>query len=152
MLCWNVYYGNCNSKEIEVFNIFEHYSFYKDCVKAKKKFKDDKNRFAEEVRGSLMYYFWSKCEWEIILCHWPDGEMGDMRTTMKLKDAIKALQPKNMIVRVGALEKDVTMRVYPEWNKYSEEKIDVYQQVMNNWDIFINYLWENRKELKERKL
>lgn len=152
MLCWNVYYGDFNSREIKVYNIFEHFSFYKDCVKAKKKFKEDKDGFAEEVRSSLMYYFWSKCEWEIILSNWPDGELSEMRTTMKLRDAIKALQPDNIMVHTSALDRDVAVKVYPEWFKYHEEKIDVYDQVMNNWDIFINYLWENRKELKERKV
>lgn len=28
-----------------------------------------------------------------------------------------------------------------------ELKIDVYDQVMNNWDIFVDYVWENREEL-----
>lgn len=23
-------------------------------------------------------------------------------------------------------------------------KIDVYEQVMNNWDVFLNYVWENK--------
>ena len=26
-------------------------------------------------------------------------------------------------------------------------KIDVYSQVMSNWDIFIDYVWNNKKEL-----
>lgn len=26
-------------------------------------------------------------------------------------------------------------------------KIDVYNQVMNNWQIFVDYVWNNRKEL-----
>lgn len=26
-------------------------------------------------------------------------------------------------------------------------KIDVYDQVMNNWEIFLEYTWENRKNL-----
>lgn len=28
-------------------------------------------------------------------------------------------------------------------------KVDVYQQVMMNWDNFISYLWENRKLIKK---
>ena len=35
-------------------------------------------------------------------------------------------------------------------NKYPEElKIDVYDQVMLNWDIFAEYVWENREYVKE---
>ena len=45
----------------------------------------------------------------------------------------------------------VTIRVFPDYNKREERKIDVYDQVMANWAVFIDYLWENRKELKGRK-
>ena len=50
MLCWKVYVGNFNTGEIEKYNIFDHVSFYNDCVKAKKKFKDDRDGFEDEVR------------------------------------------------------------------------------------------------------
>lgn len=105
MLCWNAYVGNFNTPEIEPYNIFSHYGFKHDAAKAAKKFKNDKDAFADEVRKSLMYFFWSKCEWEIILNHWPsrDGDHG--------------------------------------------KKIDVYDQVKQNWDIFIDWLWGHRKEL-----
>lgn len=26
-------------------------------------------------------------------------------------------------------------------------KIDIYEQVMLNWDVFVDYVWTNRKEL-----
>lgn len=109
MLCWNVYVSNFNGREIEPYNIFRHARFYDDCCKAKTKFNDDREGFAEAVRSDLMYYFWSKCEWEIILQHWPS-----------MKD-------------------------------FHDKKIDVYDQVLLNWDVFIDYLWNNRKELKRRK-
>lgn len=31
-------------------------------------------------------------------------------------------------------------------------KIDVYNQVMLNWDVFVNYVWDNRKELLENNV
>jgi len=35
-------------------------------------------------------------------------------------------------------------------NKNPDEiKIDVYDQVMLNWNIFVDYVWENRENLKE---
>lgn len=105
MLAWNVYYGNFNDRKIETYNIFDHYSFCKECEMAAKRRGVTKEEFAEAVRKSLMYYFWSKCEWEIIVSHWPPNE--------RLKD----------------------------------RKIDVYEQVMMNWDVFIDWLWTNRKEL-----
>lgn len=74
MLEWNVYVGDFNSSVIEVYNIFDHWSFYNDCLKNKKKNGKDREAFFEEMRKDLMYYYWSKCEWEIILQHWPTRE------------------------------------------------------------------------------
>ena len=70
-LIWNVFIGDFNQPAIRTFNIFKHHSFYEDVVKFAKKYKDNREEFEEQVRRSLMYYFWSKCEWEIILTGWP---------------------------------------------------------------------------------
>ena len=156
MLCWNVYYGDFNSRKIEVFNVFNHWSFYDNCVRAAKKYKDDKEGFAGEVRSSLMYFFWGKCEWETVLHHWPDSELYEMRTKTtigELRDAlrehgIKTFEDEGFRTKP---EREVTIRVYPNDFVREEKKIDVYDQIMNNWEIFIDYLWEHRKELKARK-
>ena len=74
MLEWNVIYGNFNSHEIETFNIFDHVSFRECCAEAAKKYRNDRDAFIEAVRKELMYYYWSKCEWEVIIQHWPPSE------------------------------------------------------------------------------
>lgn len=71
MLTWNVYVGDFNRGKIVVHNIFDHYSVMEDLRKAVKKYSKDRKIFAEEVRKSLMYYYWSKCEWEVVIDHWP---------------------------------------------------------------------------------
>ena len=109
MIQWNVYIEDFNNKRIKIHNILNHGGFLKDIQNAIKKFKNDKEAFEKEVKSSLMYYYWSKCEWEIILSSWPE-------------------------------RKD-----------FKEEKIDVYDQVMLNGDIFINYLWDNQKEILKIK-
>lgn len=97
---WNVYVENINRRQIEVYNIFEHGGFKKDCDKAYKEYKNSFQKFTESVKRSLMYYFWSKCEWEIILSDFPPSD------------------------------------------RFKKKKIDVYDQVMLNWNLFINYVWE----------
>lgn len=156
MLCWNVYYGDFNSGEIKLYNIFNHWAFYNACCKAKRKYKDDKEGFAKEVRSNLMYFFWSKCEWEIILDHWPNGELYDMRTCMKAGELIDMLGSAGHKPHLSALseslkDRDVMIKAYLNPSRYEKIKIDVYDQVKNNWDVFIDYLWEHRKELKARK-
>lgn len=103
---WNVYITNFNTKRIIAYNIFNHYGFWVGCAMAYKDW-DDRKKFEKEVQNELMYYFRSKCEWEIILSSWPP---------------------------------------YKEFN---DEKVSVYDQVMLNWDKFIEYLWSNRHLLDE---
>lgn len=104
-MVWNVIYYNFNHKQVEVHNVFNHYGFYGDVIKYFKKYKRDKTKFVEELRRSLMYYYWSKCEWEVV--------------------------------------------VAPIFNhpEKDEMKIDVYWQVKNNWDIFVEYTWNELQNL-----
>lgn len=69
-LKWNVYYENFNARKIEVYNVFKHPGFYADCSEAARKYQD-KDAFTAAVLRSLRYYYWSKCEWEIVLTAWP---------------------------------------------------------------------------------
>ena len=66
MLEWNVIKYDINNKKLVKFNIFNHYSFYEDVKKLLKQYKN-KNEFAEELKKDLMYYFWCKAEYEILI-------------------------------------------------------------------------------------
>ena len=109
MLEWNVYIGGFNSRRIEVYNIFDHGGFLEDCRKAARKYAKDRDSFANAVRKSLQYFFWSKCEWEIIIGHWPHHDA------------------------------------------WKDAKVDVYAQVMLNWDRFEEYVWNHAVELRRRE-
>lgn len=106
-LCWNVYYENSGKKKITTFNIFDHYRFVKDCAKELKKAKDDREAGERIFKSNLMYFFWSKCEYEIVLTPW----------------------------------------VNPRGVDDYDRKIDVYEQVMINWHVFIEYAWAHRKDV-----
>lgn len=97
-LSWNVYYYSINSRKIKVFNIFDHGGFNKE-VKEHLQKCETKEEFAQKIKSSLMYFFWSKCEWEVLVTAWV-GRRDDQKL-----------------------------------------KIDVYDQVMNNWDVFVDYTW-----------
>jgi len=115
---WNVFIGNFNNGNIETYNIFNHWKFKEDCDDAWQKHKYDFPKFSDVIKRSLSYYFWSKCEWETVLSHWPGN--GD---------------------------------------RFKDKKIDVYEQVMLNWNVFIIYVWNEyylkssrKKELKRINL
>ena len=108
-LIWNVLRFNQTTRQMEVYNIFNHGYFYNDLLKLKKDFKKDpKLDLKEEIRKLLLYYFWCKAEWEIVISPWCG-----------------------------------------EHNKSNSIKIDVYNQVMYNFDRFCDYVIENLK-LKRR--
>ena len=107
-LKWYVYYHSINSQKIKTYNIFDHYGFVKDVEKYFKKYKN-KEEFVDKLKSSLMYFFWSKSEWEIIISPWCGG-----RNT-------------------------------------KEVKIDVYDQVMNNWEVFADYVWNSKIHRPRKK-
>jgi hypothetical protein len=92
-LRWMVYRYDINKRDVEVFNIFDHYSFAEYVGEAFAA-AHDKNALDMVMRRALSYYFRCKAEYEISVCG---------RT------------------------------------------IDIYDQVMNNWDAFIDYVWNSKK-------
>ena len=123
---WNVYIEDINSRKIVLFNVFDHRSFSKDVETLLNKHLP-KELFSEELKQRCMYYFWSKCEWEIVISSWP--------------------------VSIDAKEWDRIERDRNEWlKKYKtnpkvlnisptvESKIDVYRQLEANWAAFVDYL------------
>jgi hypothetical protein len=68
-----------------------------DEKKRKQKYTPDE-LLEMELRRKCMYFFWSKCEYEVIVTGWPDTK--------------------------------------------TEKKIDIYQQLDANWDIFKNTVFE----------
>ena len=132
-MTWYVYRENMNNKSIEKFNIFYHGGFRKDIEDAVK-VAGTKEIFAEMVQRSLCYYFWCKSEYEVVVTSWPP------------------YIDKAELDRVNT-EYD---EYYKRWGHYPYctninpvvgEKVDFYDQVMMNWDVFIDYLWSNKNRI-----
>lgn len=105
-LVWNVYRYDVNKNEIVTYNVFSNYGFVKSCVEVINKYKNNIATIKAVIKHTLMYYYWSKCEWEVLVSP--------------------------LFSREGR-----------------ERKIDVYSQIMLNWDKFFDYLWINREMLCE---
>lgn len=100
---WNVFYYNINRKKIDTYNIFEHGSFVRYVKEAINEYKN-KEKFTEQLKSELRYYFGEKCEWEILLSPWVSDE----------KVAVQ---------------------------------INVYEQVMLNFNVFVDYVWKHKKDI-----
>lgn len=99
-LKWFVYIDD-PAKGIVPFNIFNHTSF-NQAVQTLLKRVTVKSKFEEQLRRELRYYFWGKCEYEVIVSEWPHVE--------------------------GKENKSI--------------KIDISEQVMLNYDLFVDYCWK----------
>lgn len=66
---WYVYYHDSNKQEIIKWNIFNHGFFTKEVNKLLKE-KLTKEEFSEKLRNKLMYFMWSRAEYEVIISPW----------------------------------------------------------------------------------
>ena len=137
---WNVRIHNFNRDTFDLYNIFNHGGCNSYIGKIFKEFKKSENKeeFAEKLRRELMYYFWSKCEYEVVITK---------------RDEKIIMSP---WVGRKEIELDVTedknfdwLGFYDymkekKWSKDGSIKIDVYDQVKFNWDKFVDYCWKNR--------
>ena len=136
-LVWNVF--NEQDGEILPINIFEYnYKFLEDLLIAKQKYNDNFEKFAEEVRKSLQYCYWSRSEYETIITSWPPYiESEELDRLNKEKET--------HLEKYGNFYREVV-----ELNV--SYKIDIYTQIMMNWDRFIDYIWNNKHLLTKKKL
>jgi hypothetical protein len=136
-LVWNVFIER--NGEIFPVNIFEYnYNFIKDLLTAKKKYKDNFEEFANYTRNSLQYYYWAKCEYETVITSWPPYIENEELNRLN-KEKTEKIQKGENFYRVS-----VQLNV--------GYKIDIYTQVMMNWDRFINYIWNNKHLITKKKL
>ena len=101
---WNVYYYNSNSRKVETHNVFNHWRFIEYSAKHIKKYKDDLKALEEQIRRELMYYYWSKYEWEVLISPFSEHKDGEI-------------------------------------------KVDVYEQVIMNWDRFFEYFVAHKNDI-----
>lgn len=137
-LSWFVTYYDINADKIECYNILKH---REDFIKKLKKKCDTKEEFAEKLRREMMYRFWSKCEWELII------EIDD-NNRIWLIPWVGCRNPEN--VRI-----DVTDKEDFDWKNFADKhidkqiyqnkaKIDVFDQLEWRWDEFIDCCWHTR--------
>lgn len=134
---WFVYASSMMSEGIKVHNIFNHTRFREDVVRALKK-SETKEDFSEHLRRELFYYYGSKCEWEVIITDWPPRieveELDRLNTERIEAKEMFNRDPHSLCVNLGPAV-----------------KVDVYTQVRNNWDVFLDYVWSFKRPPRPRK-
>ena len=129
-LQWNVYYENINARKIQIFNVFDHGRFKKETEENLDR-SATKEEFSKKMRTTTMYYYWSKAEWEIVLCPWVPHI--DKKEFERLSEEYEKESQKR-----GETPKILYV------NPLHGEKIDVFEQLNLNWEIFIDYIWNKK--------
>lgn len=137
-LTWFVTYYNINSNKIGHYDVLKH---REGLIKRLKKQCATKTDFSEAMRREMMYHFWSKCEWELII-----EVDDDDRVWLNPWIGCKDLQS----VRVDVTDcKDFDWKLFAAAHigkqvYKNKAKIDVFDQIDWRWQEFIDYCWQTR--------
>lgn len=93
--------------------------------------------FEDEVRAYCKYNFCSRCEYELLLCSWPNtislNELARLNQEVKEhKEKYPHLEQHRITVNCEVCD-----------------KISVYDQLELNWSNFFSYIKENIKDIKK---
>lgn len=110
---WNVIVHDINYDQFISYNVFRHVRFSEDIKKGPRKGQD----FDEWLRCTIMYYFWSKCEYEIILSPWPPHE-NDKDLKIDVYD--------QLMVNYHRFREYVLTLVKPRFRKAAKAKDEAY--------------------------
>ena len=125
-------------------NKIEDYDVLKyreDQIKKFKKQSATKEEFAEKLRGEMMYQYWSRAEYELIITIdennriWLEPWIGCRNMD---ETRIDITDDESFDWR-GFAQKHIGSQIYK-----NGAKIDIWDQLEWRWDEFIDYLWYTR--------
>lgn len=122
MLSWKVIYER--NRKIEWKDIFEG-GYWEKIAKELKEKLDNREEWEKHFKTKLMSMYWCRSEYEVVITSWPPFVSRNNLDIMN----IEAHEQSN---RVGInAHLDVA------------KKINVFDQLNANWEVFIDYVWDN---------
>ena len=149
MMEYYVHYWNINSQKLTLYNIFTHRGFATDVLDlVNDENIDTKEQFQTRLADIIRYWFWSKCEWEIITASWPPSEyrnmtvfgncfeVSDLWTNTKAQIKLST-EELDSLENSGITSGDYCIQKKSN-TKYS--KLDVSEQILPNIDLLTDYI------------
>lgn len=68
MRSWYVYIIDFNTTKLKKYDVMP---YFLECAKKQKFKSSDLEKCKKFIRKEGMYMFWSRCEWEVLICPWP---------------------------------------------------------------------------------
>ena len=143
---WFVKNFDVNRQVIENYDVLK---YREDDIKKLKKKCETKEEFDRKLSVEMMYHFWSRAEYELIVRLLEDGRV--------------MLRPWCGCRNEDEAEIDVTNTEDFDWvgfAKYhigkqiyrNEAKIDIYDQLYWQWNEFVDYIWNYHHKWQRRKV
>jgi hypothetical protein len=133
MLTWKVKIFDCNKQAIVDYDVLK---YQEDFIKRLKKICADKEEFSERLRSQMMYYYWSKSEYELIVSINVDKVILSPWCGCREPDkASIAVFDKSFDWLAFAMY-HIGKQIYS-----SKAKIDVFSQLAWKWNEFVDYCW-----------
>ena len=132
---WEVKYHNFNRDEIETINILR---YAEDIIKELKKKSTSKEEFDELLNRVMMWAYWSKCEWEIIITKYDDRIYLSPWGVSRSNHTIDVTDDSSFDWKAFA-DFHISNQIYED-----KAKIDVYDQLKFRWEEFVDYCWNYR--------
>jgi hypothetical protein len=146
-LSWLVKNFDCNKQVIEDYDVLK---YREDEIKKLNKKCASKEEFAKKLRSELMYHFWSRAQYELII------ELTEKGGVI-LKPWCGCYDNQKATI-------DVTNDTTFDWKGFAEEhigkqryrneaKIDVYDQLTygDQFEKLVDYVWNYRHKWQRRK-
>lgn len=150
---WNVYYKGWSDPRVHTVNVFtfgQFDSIFKSLKKILRKLRKEtkdlsgreadrareriRKALSDELHGDLVYYFWSKCEYEIIMSEWPEHYDCDRAGE---KAAEFASQDPEWYK-----DHDKVSRVLYAADTGHDVKVDIFSQIDANYEHFLRVVFE----------
>ena len=123
-------------------NLFEYnWVFLRDgLLYAKEHYSHNFKKFADHIRRWLSHEYWARSQYEVLIIG------SSMPPTINREDLKRYEEEMN---KPGYDDKPYGYTYIDDSHMY---KLDVYTQVMLNWDRFIDYIWKNKDLITVEKL
>lgn len=144
-LSWLVTNFDCNAQAIKYYDVLR---YREDFIKNIKKQCATKEEFAQKLKSEMLYHYWSRAEYELVIERAEDGRIW-------LIPWCGCREPEKVKI-------DVSGRIDFDWCGFAEEhinikygndaKIDIYDQLMYRFDEFVEYCWNYRHKYQRKNL
>lgn len=140
-MCWEAMRYDWNSSKFTQYNVL---AYREEFVKQLKKKVTSKEEFAKKMRTEMLYYFWAKCEVEVILTN-QDGRI-IMSPWVGPKDITLDVTDRDDFDWVGLFKKETEHYI-----DKTTVKIDIFDQLQWKWEEFIDYCWNFHHKWQRKK-